>query len=64
MVKKNRGGEFMKKSREYIKSNNFKELCKVSPRNGKGVKLPKNLRRFNQGLEIYVGHIRQAKKKR
>mgnify|MGYP001582579716 FL=1 len=54
----------MKKSREYLKSNNFNELRKVSPRNEKAVKLPKSLRSFNQGLEIYVGHIRQAKKKR
>lgn len=64
MIKKNTRREFMKKSKEYLESNNFKKLCKVSPRNKKAVKLPKSLRNFNQGLEICVGHIRQAKKKR
>lgn len=64
MAKENKKSRFMEKSRKYLKSKNFKKLCLISPENKKGVKLPANLSTFEEGLKLFVGHIRQVKKKK
>lgn len=59
-------GRFIKKCQDYLNSENFKKSSEFS-RVNKDVNLEKfmrNLKRFDEGLNIFAGHLREAKNKK